>query len=124
MNGCAGCFSGRFTTAITGATRFPQICCSTPIPLEGALSWLPAELVAYFERKQLESNSPNPRDCPQPRVRRVSPTQQFCGRSRPVFPMQSMDMYFVQSGRAHDGMCPDDPLQNEVQTMAKREGTW
>ncbi|KAM3480005.1 hypothetical protein MY8738_005208 [Beauveria namnaoensis] len=28
------------------------------------------------------------------------------------------------SGHGHDRMCPDDPLQNKVQIMAKWEGTW
>lgn len=119
---CAACLVGHVTSALTGGCKFPPECCSTPIPFEGAaLQMLPADLVARFQRMQLELSTPNPRYCHDPACAAFLPPSDFAGDRGLCSSCRAWTCILCRAA-AHDGVCPSDAAQNEVRDMARRRG--
>ncbi|KAJ6786174.1 hypothetical protein PWT90_00736 [Aphanocladium album] len=118
---CATCVGTFFANATNDEAIFPPRCCGTPILLENARDLLPVDVVTRFEKKQIEFGTPNRRYCHGTNCGEFLDPADFAGDRCQCSTCQAWACILCRAA-AHDGVCPNDALQNEVRTMAVQRG--
>ncbi|KAJ3496291.1 hypothetical protein NLG97_g2758 [Lecanicillium saksenae] len=110
---CPTCVSTLFANATNNESMFPPGCCGNAIPLEDARDLLSDELIARFERKQIEFNTPNRRYCHHPNCGEFLAPADFDGDRCQCTACQYWTCILCRAA-AHNGVCPNDPVQNQL----------
>ncbi|KAK3320492.1 hypothetical protein B0T19DRAFT_465270 [Cercophora scortea] len=120
---CQGCLSDQFTLIITDESMFPPRChCNEELPLGTCRPFLTPELVAEFERKKIEHETPNRTYCHVPTCSTFVPPRSIHGDVATCVKCRAETCTTCKGGAHQDMNCPDNPEVERVKELAALEG--
>jgi hypothetical protein len=121
---CRDCLTSLFTASFTDETLFPPKCCQQPIPVEECRRFLTPGLIAQFNAKKIEFDTPNRTYCHRQACSAFVPSQFIFGHvARCSRVGCSARTCTVCKGAAHTSSdCPQDPATQDLLLLAAAEG--
>ncbi|KAF4983168.1 hypothetical protein FDECE_17362 [Fusarium decemcellulare] len=118
---CAGCLVILVEGSLRDTTLFPPRCCKQHIPVDNGNPHFSTDLLARFQAKKLEYETPNPTYCSVSTCSAFIPPQLIENdiASCPLCPQKTCVHCATQS---HTGLCPEDATSQELLQLAQDEG--
>ncbi|KAK3343438.1 hypothetical protein B0T25DRAFT_508249 [Lasiosphaeria hispida] len=119
---CQECLESLFRASFSDETLFPPKCCGAALPLEACYVALPSAVVAEFQEKKVEFETPNRTYCHRPACSTFVPPQSVRGDVATCVKCWHQTCAICK-GSSHVGSdCPHDPAVQEMARLAAEQG--
>lgn len=118
---CRGCLRELFTLSLTDETLFPPRCCREPIPADKDRFFLTSKLLAEFQARKVEMETPDRTYCHVPECSKFIAPDNIEHQIGKCVTCNARTCSVCKAA-AHVGDCPEDPATKVLEGIAAENG--